>query len=152
MAHVLMENRNGLAVDVQTTHATGTAEREAGERMLARHKRRNPKAKSLGADKNYDTGEFVAACRRLKVTPHVAAKVKGSALHGRTTRHATYKVSQRVRKRIESIFGWLKTVAGWRQSKLIGTAKLAGQNLLAVAAYNLVRMAGLNGWWDARHT
>jgi transposase len=151
MTHALMENRNGLIVDLETTEATGTAEREAAERMLARHKRRNPKAKSLGADKNYDTAGFVAACRALKVTPHVAAKIKGSALDGRTTRHGTYKASQRVRKRIESIFGWLKTVAGQRQTKLIGTAKLAGQHLLAAATYNLVRIASLNGWWDARH-
>jgi transposase len=149
MGHVLMDNRHGLIVDLETTQATGTAERAAALRML---KRSAPRAKTVGADKGYDTADFIAACRTLGVTPHVAAKRSGSALDGRTTRHATYTVSLRIRKRIESIFGWLKTVADWRKTKLIGTAKVAGQNLLSAAAYNLVRMASLNGWWDARHT
>jgi transposase len=148
MGHLLMDNRHGLIVDVETTQANGTAERAAALKMLKRSARR---AKSLGADKGYDTATFVTACRRLGVTPHVAAKSKGSALDGRTTRHETYKVSLRIRKRIESVFGWLKTVGDWRKTKLKGTAKLAGQNLLGAAAYNLVRMATLNGWWDARH-
>lgn len=140
-----MDNRHGLIVDVETT---GTAEREAALVML---KRSAPRAKSLGADKGYDTAAFVGACRGLGVTPHVAAKRKGSALDGRTTRHATYQVSLRIRKRIEAIFGWLKSVGDWRKTKFKGTAKIAGQNRLGAAAYNLVHMASLNGWWDARH-
>jgi transposase len=148
MGHILMDNRHGLIVDVETTRATGTAERAAALLML---KRSAPRARSLGADKGYDTAAFVAACRALGMTPHVAAKRQGSALDGRTTRQATYRVSLRIRKRIESIFGWLKTVGDWRKTKFKGTAKLAGQNLLGAAAYNLVRMASLNGWWDARH-
>jgi transposase len=149
MGHVLMENRNGLVVDVDITEANARAEREAAARMLKRSARR---AKSLGADKNYDTADFVTTCRRLKVAPHVAAKKTGSALDGRTTRQETYRVSLRIRKRIEEIFGWLKTVGGLRKSRHIGRAKLARQLLLGCAAYNLVRIGSLNGWWDAQHT
>ena len=149
LGHALMENRNGLVVDVETTEANGRAERQAAVKMLRRSARR---AKSLGADKNYDTADFVATCRRHKVAAHVAAKKSGSAIDGRTMRHATYRASIRVRKRIEEIFGWLKTVGGMRKSRHIGRAKLAGQMLLGCAAYNLVRIGSLNGWWDARHT
>jgi len=149
MGHVLMENRNGLVVDVETTEANGTAEREAAAKMLQRSARR---AKSLGADKGYDTADFVATCRAHEVAAHVAAKKSGSAIDGRTTRHATYRVSIRIRKRIEEVFGWLKTVGGLRKSRHVGRAKLAGQMLLGCAAYNLVRIGSLNGWWDARHT
>lgn len=148
MGHVLMENRHGLVVDVETTEATGTAEREAAMRMLDRRPRR---AKTLGADKGFDTADFVAGCRERQVTAHVAAKTKGSALDGRTTRHATDNLSLRIRKRIEEVFGWLKTVGGLRKSRFVGRAKRAGQLLLGCAAYNLVRMGRLNGWWDARH-
>jgi transposase len=149
LGHALMENRNGLVVDVETTEANGRAERQAAVKMLRRSARR---AKSLGADKNYDTADFVATCRRHKVAAHVAAKKTGSAIDGRTTRHQTYRASIRVRKRIEEIFGWLKTVGGMRKSRHIGRAKLAGQMLLGCAAYNLVRIGSLSGWWDARHT
>jgi transposase len=149
MGHVLMENRNALVMDVDTTEANGIAERESATRMLGRSA---PKAKSVGGDKNYDTAAFVDRCRDRKITPHVAAKRGGSALDGRTTRHETYRVSIRVRKRIEEIFGWLKTVGGLRKPRLIGRAKLAGQMLLGCAAYNLVRLGTLNGWWDAGHT
>lgn len=149
MGHVLMENRHALVVDVDLTEANGKAEREAALRMLKRSAQR---AKTLGADKGYDTRDFVAGCREAQVVPHVAAKSKGSALDGRTTRHKTYEVSQRIRKRVEEVFGWLKTVGGLRKSRHIGRAKLAGQLLLGCAAYNLIRIASLNGWWDARHT
>jgi transposase len=148
MGHVLMENRHGLVVDVETTEANGTAERAAALRMLDR---RPTRTKTVGADKGFDTADFVAGCRERKVTPHIAAKAKGSALDGRTTRHKTYKVSLRIRKRIEEVFGWLKSVGGLRKSRFVGRAKLAGQLLLGCAAYNLVRMGRLNGWWDARH-
>lgn len=149
LGHVLMENRNGLVVDVETTEATGQAERSAALQMLRRSAR---KAKSLGADKGYDTREFVRACCAQGITPHVAAKRVGSALDGRTTRHANYRRSLRIRKRIEEIFGWLKTVGGLRKSRLVGQARLAGQLLLGAAAHNLVRIGRLNGWWDAHHT
>ena len=128
-----MENRHGLVVDVETTEATGTAECEAAVRILDRRPRR---AKTLGADKGFGTADFVAACRERQVTPHVAAKAQGAALDGRTTRHETDKVSQRIRKRIEEVFGWLKTVGGLRKSRFVGRAKLAGQLLLGCAADN----------------
>src|SRR6267142_5988594 len=108
--HVLMENRHGLAVDGELTPATGFAERAAAWTMLARI--RGTRRVTVGADKAYDTAEFVAGLRRLQVTPHVAQNTsnRSSALDERTTRHAGYRVSQQKRKRIEEIFGWLKTV------------------------------------------
>ena len=149
MGHVLMENRNGLVVDVAITPATGTAEREAALEMLQRSVMK--KGATVGADKGYDCKAFVKGCRRLRITPHVASKAKGSAIDGRTTRHEGYRTSLKVRKRIEEAFGWLKTVGGLAKTKLIGHAKLAGQALLCFATYNLVRMDSLGGWWDAHH-
>lgn len=148
MAHILMENRNGLIVDVAVSEANGTAERQEALRMLARNAKRGS---TVGADKGYDTNDFVRGCRKLGVTPHVASKKSGSAVDGRTTRHPGYRVSQRLRKRIEEGFGWLKTVGGLRKTKLIGRIKLAGQTLLAFATYNLVRMASLSGCWGGSH-
>ncbi len=142
MGHALMENRNGLAVDVETTLATGKAEREAAEAMV----RRSLKAgATLGADKNYDTAGFVKAMRQCKVTPHVAQKVHG-AIDGRTTRHAGYAVSLKIRKRIEEIFGWGKDVGPMRKTRFIGLAKVKAQTLFTLAAYNLTRMATIFGW------
>ena len=135
MAHILMENRNGLIVDVQITHARGTAEREAALAMLGRRGNRNKRA-TVGADKGYDSKAFIKGCRRLLVTPHVAAKDKHSAVDGRIKRHEGYKASLKVRKRIEEAFGWIKTVGGLAKTKLIGQAKLAGQALLCFATYN----------------
>ncbi|SMF13846.1 IS5 family transposase [Pseudogulbenkiania subflava] len=148
MAHILMENRNGLIVDVTVSEANGTAERQEALRMLARNAKRGS---TVGADKGYDTRDFVRGCRKLGITPHVASKKSGSAIDGRTTRHPGYQVSQRIRKRIEEGFGWLKTVAGLRKTKLIGRAKLAGQTLLAFATYNLIRMGSLSGAWGGSH-
>jgi transposase len=148
MSHVLMENRNGLVVDVATTEANGKAERQAALQLLGRHARRGA---TVGADKGYDTADFVAGCRTLGVTPHVARKKTGSAIDGRTTRHAGYQTSLKVRKRIEEAFGWLKTVGGLRKTRLIGRAKLAGQALMCFATYNLVRIGSLSGWWNAQH-
>lgn len=149
MGHILMDNRHGLVVDVEITHASGTAEREAALKMLARQKR---KARlTVGADKGYDCRAFVQGCRQLGITPHVAAKAKHSAIDGRTRRHKGYPVSLKVRKRIEEAFGWVKTVGGLAKTKLIGHAKLAGQALMGFAAYNLVRMGSIGGWWDAHH-
>jgi len=141
--HVLMENRNGLAVGVLVTEATGRAERQAAVNLLSRL--RGSGRITLGGDKNYDTGGFVAKCREMKVTPHVAQNTKGraSAIDGRTTRHPGYAISQRVRKRVEEIFGWTKTVGGGRKLRYIGVARNQMWADLTVAAYNLVRMTKL---------
>ena len=150
MGHILMENRNGLIVDVELTHASGTAEREAALAMLGRRGNKNKRA-TVGADKGYDSQAFIKGCRQRNVTPHVAAKDKHSAVDGRIRRHEGYKTSLKVRKRIEEAFGWIKTVGGLAKTKLIGQAKLAGQALLCFATYNLVRMGSIGGWWDAHH-
>jgi transposase len=138
--HVLMENRNGLAVDVVVTQAIGTAERDTAldllERVPGKHRI------TLGADRGYDTGDFITGCRELKVTPHVARK-KYSILDGRTTRHPGYQISQRIRKRIEEIWGWMKTVGGGRKLRYKGVARNQLWAELTAAAYNLVRMAKL---------
>lgn len=130
------------------THASGTAEREAALAMLQRRSNKNKRA-TVGADKGYDSKAFIKGCRKIKVTPHVAAKDKHSAVDARVTRHEGYKTSLKVRKRIEEAFGWIKTEGGL--AKLIGQAKLTGQALLCFATYNLVRMGSIGGWWDAHH-
>ncbi|MEO1767619.1 transposase [Thiobacter aerophilum] len=150
MGHILMENRNGLIVDVEITHASGTAEREAALAMLARRGNKNKRA-TVGADKGDDTKDFITGCRRLRITPHVAAKDKHSAVDGRIKRHEGDKTSLKVRKRIKEAFGWIKTVGGLAKTKLIGQARLTGQALLCFATYNLVRMGSIGGWWDAHH-
>ena len=116
--HVLSENRHGLIVAAELTQASGTAEREAGLRLLARQRRRRGGRMSVGADKSYDARSFVAGVRALGVTPHVAAKASRGALDGRTTRHASYAVSQRRRKIVEEGFGWMKTIGGLRKLRL----------------------------------
>lgn len=142
MGHALMENRSGLIVETETTLADGHAERRAALAMI---NRRCPGEKqiTLGADKGYDTADFVAELRAINVTPHVAAKVKGSAIDGRTTRHAGYAVSQRTRKRIEEAFGWGKTVGTAAKTMLRGTARVGFQFTLNMAAYNLARLPKL---------
>lgn len=150
MGHILMDNRHGLVVDVELTHASGVAERQAALKMLERQKRKARRL-TVGADKGYDCRAFVQGCRQLGITPHVAAKAKHSAIDGRTQRHEGYKVSLKARKRIEEAFGWIKTVGGLAKTRLIGHAKLAGQALMCFAAYNLVRMGSIGGWWDAHH-
>ena len=139
--HVLMENRNGLVVDVALSQATGTAETEAALTMLERV----PTARrvTVGADKGYDTREFVTTCRSFRITPHVAMKQGRSALDRRTSRHAGYAASQRARKRVEEVFGWLKTVGGGRKLRYCGVARNGLWAEMALAAYNLVRMAKL---------
>ena len=144
MGHILMENRNGLVVDVETTHASGTAEREAAKVMVYRSI--GKAGGTLGADKGYDVAEFVAAMRKVKVTPHVAKKDKGSAIDGRTTRHDGYRTSVKLRKRIEEGFGWGKTVGSLDKTKFRGLAKVSAQMVLTFAAYNLTRMASIFGW------
>lgn len=142
--HSLVENRNGLIVDCELTAASGTCEREAGLRLLARQRRRERRRRmSVGADRGYDTRDFVAGVRELRITPHVAAKTKSSAVDGRTTRHAGYAVSQRRRKLVEEPFGWMKMVGGLRKLRHRGTAKVSAIFTFACAAYNLVRLRRL---------
>ena len=143
LGHALMENRNGLVVDVETTLASGTAERDAAKVMVARTV--TGKA-TVGADKGYDVAEFVADMRHKSVTPHVAQKKTGSAIDGRTTRHAGYAQSLKKRKLVEEIFGWAKTVGGLRKARFIGLAKVKAQTVFTLAAYNLTRMATIFGW------
>ena len=138
--HVLMENRNGLVVDAVLTRATGTAERDAALSMLANVPGQH--RITLGADKNYDTANFVNSCRDRIVTPHVACR-ETTILDRRTTRHQGYQVSQKIRKRVEEIFGWLKTVGGGRKLRYKGTDRNQFWMDLAVAAYDLVRIAKL---------
>jgi len=143
MGHLLMENRNGLVVDAQVTQATGTAEREAAIEMIGAVE--GSQRITLGADKGYDTTDFVEDCRLLKTTPHVAQNNtnRSSAIDGRTTHHAGYKKSLTIRKRIEECFGWAKTIGGIRKSRFIGREKLDFQFALTFAAFNLVRMRNL---------
>jgi len=141
MGHVVMENRNGLAVGGQVSHANGTAERETALELLGDIPRR--KRITLGADKGYDVPAFVEELREGSVTPHVASKVRGSALDGRTTRHETYEVSQRKRKRVEEIFGWLKTIGMIRKLRHRGLPRVDWIFTFALAAYNLVRIRNL---------
>lgn len=141
--HSLIENRHGLITQCELTQATGTAEREAGLRLLRRQRRRRRGRLSVGADKGYDTAGFVAGVRELGVTPHVAAKDRFSAIDGRTTRHGSYAVSQRRRKLVEEPFGWMKTVGGLRKLRHRGRAKVAAIFTFTCAAYNLVRLRSL---------
>lgn len=146
IGHALAENRHGLIVEADATRATGRAEREAALAMIERHDPGSERRLTLAADKGYDTRNFVAECRRLCVTPHVASKVKHSAVDGRTTRHAAYAVSQRKRKLIEEAFGWAKTIAGIGKVKVRGLARVRHCFTLAMTAYNLIRMPKLLGW------
>ncbi len=140
--HVLMENRSGLVVSAVVSHADGTSERAAALKML--DKVPGAGRKTLGADKAYDTADFVDACRQRKVTPHVAANEErrgGSAIDGRTMRHIGYQISQVIRKRIEEHFGWGKTIGPIRQTLYRGIRKVDQQFKLTMTASNIVRMA-----------
>jgi len=140
LGHLLTENRHGLVVDVELTQATGRAEREAALQLLDRQQR--TAGTTLGADRGYDTRDFVAALRERGVTAHVAQhERRRSAVDGRTTRHRGYAQSQRRRKLVEEVFGWMKTVAGTRKLRFIGVARNRCWFEFAAAAYNLVRMA-----------
>lgn len=141
MAHVLMENRSGLVTDVEMTEATGHAEREAALTMVERSIATESRV-TLGADAAYDARDFVAECRAHRVTPHVAQK-KYSAIDTRTTRHDGYGVSQTIRKRIEQIFGWFKTVGGLRKTRHRGVARNQLAAEITATAYNLVRLGNL---------
>lgn len=144
-AHALMENRNGLLIDFRVDSADGRAECRNALIMLARASP-NQRRVTVGADKGYDQRGFVAECRKLGVTPHVAQNLNrngGSAIDARTTRFAGYAISQRIRKRVEEIFGWGKTVGGLHKSRFIGLAKNRLNGFLVAASYNLVRLARL---------
>ena len=145
MAHALMENRNGMLADFQVSQATGTAERDAVPVLLDQARERRFRPKTVGGDKNYDTRDCVEATRKRGVTPHVAQNTSGrsSAIDGRTTRHKGYARSQRVRKRVEEIFGWMKTVGGFRRTRYRGVDRTGLAGYLVATAYNLVRMAKL---------
>lgn len=149
MGHVLMENRNGLAVDAALTHATGKAEREAALIMLDRRKAR--RRITLAADKAYDVTGFIGDLRTRKVTPHIAVngalsktgKARKTAMDRRTLRHAGYAISQRIRKRIEEIFGWIKKPGGLAKAKVRGKPKVDAVFTFTVIAYNLIRLPKL---------
>ncbi len=142
--NLLTENRNGLIVNTEVFQANGTAERDAALIMLEQIP--GTRRVTVGADKGYDTKDFISECRHLKVTPHVAQNVNrngGSAIDGRTARHEGYAISQRKRKRIEECFGWLKTIALMRKVRHRRIEKVGWVFTFAAAAYNLVRMRNL---------
>ena len=150
MGHVLMENRNGLAVIGDVSEATGTAERDNALNLVDRH-RLGRRRITVGADKGYDVEAFIQALRARDVTAHVAidghlsktGKPRKTAIDGRTLRHPGYAISQCCRKRIEEVFGWIKTTAGLAQIKVRGLAKVQAAFTFAIAAYNLVRIPRL---------
>jgi len=135
-----------LLVDFELTLATGTAERDAAKTMLGRLRR--SRRVTLGADRGYDTRDFVGACRSQRVTPHVAqyqkgAGRRGSAIDARTTRHAGYGASQKVRKRIEEVFGWMKAFGGLRRTRFRGRPRAELHSLTVATSYNLLRVSRL---------
>ena len=134
-----------LAVDVLVTAWGGKAERAAALQMIDRDRERRPKHLTLGADKGYDTADFIDDCRARGITPHVAQNTtcRRSRIDGRVTRHRGYALSQRKRKRVEEIFGWLKTIGGCRKLRLVGILRNQLWGEIATTAYNLVRMAKL---------
>src|ERR671911_2750190 len=143
VGHVLMENRHGLGVDAELTRVSGHAERLAALAMLDRLPTVSPI--TLAADRGFDARDFVMELRARRVTPHIAQNTSGrrSAIDRRTTRHPGYGASQRVRKRIEEAFGWIKTIASQARTKLRGLARVRWSFTLAAAAYNLVRLPRL---------
>jgi transposase len=139
LGHVLLDNRHGLVTNVCATAATGTAEREAALLLLGTAAR----AKTVGADKGYDVASFVAGVRDLGVTPHVAQKIRGSAIDADVTADPGYAVSQRKRKLIEQVFGWMKTVGGLRKLRHRGGELVDWIVTFTAAAYNLIRLRTL---------
>lgn len=143
--HLLMENRNALIIDAELTQADGFAERATAIELLARLPRR-ARRRTIAADKGYDTRAFVADCRQLGVTPHVAphTNARRSAIDGRTTRHPGHRTSQRTRPRIEEPFGWIKTIAGGRKLRYTGRKRNRAWFLITTATYNLLRITALD--------
>jgi hypothetical protein len=142
--NVIIENRSGLVIDTELLQCNGTAERDAA--MVMAERIDGAKRVTIAADKGYDTKEFVGEMRGMNVTPHVSQnhnRPGGSAIDQRTTRHAGYQVSQRKRKRIEEVFGWLKTVGMLRKTRHRGIFKVGWVFTFAASAYNLVRMRKL---------
>lgn len=145
--HLLMEHRNALIVDMELTQADGYAERDGALTMLRRLPSR-ARRRTVAADKAYDIRDFVDDCRELGFTAHVAQNItnhRGSAIDGRTTRHDGHLLSQRIRKRIEEPFGWMKTVGGGRKLRYIGRARNRAWFLIAGAVYNVIRITALDG-------
>lgn len=152
LANALMENRNGLIVGVDVRHATGTAERDGALDLVNRHL---PPGATLGADKGYDVRAFVQALRRRGIRAHIARHTtngRRSAIDGRTARSKGYAVSQQVRKRIEQAFGWVKTIGDLRKLPVVGLAKVRAWATWNFAAYNLIRIGGIGGWWNPSPT
>lgn len=153
MGHALMENRHGLAVRGLVSEANGTAERDEALKLIDRHRGRRRRRITLGADKAYDVTAFVEQLQSRQVSAHVAidghlsktGKPRKTAIGGRTLRHAGYAVSQRCRKRIEEIFGWIKSSAGLAKVKLRGRARVNASFTMALSAYNLIRLPKLLG-------
>jgi IS5 family transposase len=144
IGNLLVENRNGLIISSTVWEATGTAERDAAMALLQDVP--GTGRLTVGGDKGFDTAEFVRECRNMRVTPHVAQNLGrrgGSSIDDRTTRHASYGISQKKRKRIEECFGWLKTIALLRKVRHRGTLKVDWIFTFACAAHNLVRMRNL---------
>jgi hypothetical protein len=144
MGHCVLENRNGLVVASEVSQATGRAERDAALRMARSLK--GAHQKTLGADKGYDTREFVADLRTSGITPHMTQNIqtrRSSAIDGRTVRHEGYAQSINARKRIEQVFGWIKQAAGLRQLKARGRSKVGAVFRMNVVAYNLIRISNL---------
>ena len=144
LGHVLIDNRHGLAVDTELTEANGRAERDAALVMAARLPGRTRRV-TLGADKGYDTREFVEGLRQWSVTPHVAQNInrRRSRIDTRTTRHDGYRQSQKKRKLVEQVFGWIKTTAGFRKTKHRGRDRVGWMFTFAAAAYNMIRIRNL---------
>ena len=143
MGHVLIEHRSGLVVDAEVTQATGTAEYEAAEKMVARTV---PQGATLAADRKYDAARFVAVLKGRDVTPHIARRKKGSNIPETIAQSDAYRASLTFRRRIEEVFGWAKTVGGLAKTRFIGLARVKTQALITFAAYNLVRIAKMSGW------
>ena len=145
MGHLLIENRNGLIVDADLTQATGYAERDCATAMLGRLPG-SGRRRTVAGDKGYDTNDFVADVRGLGFTPHVAQNTtnRRSAIDGRTTRHGGYQVSQRIRKRVEEPFGWIKTTGAGRKLRYIGQARNRAWFKIEAAVYNVIRICSLD--------
>lgn len=150
MGHALMEHRTGLAVGVVVTQASGTAEREAALALMDTHCK-TKRRKTLAGDKGYDVEDFILELRKRKITPHIAVqdhlsktgKRRKTRIDGRTTRHPSYEISQRHRKRVEELFGWTKVVAGQTKTKFRGRRRVEASFILAMAACNLMRLPKL---------
>jgi IS5 family transposase len=152
LANALMENRHGLLVAVDVRHASGTGEREGALDLLTAAGVKV--GATLGADKGYDTQDFVAALKQRGIRPHIARHTKGrrSAIDGRAARDKGYATSLRIRKRIEQSFGWIKTIGGLRKLPLVAMSKVRGWVTWTFAAYNLIRLGGIGEWWEPSPT